>query len=135
MPTQGGQIEKQLWTYGSDDTGPPLQMDDGLRDMDGNVIDLTDAEKVLFSMGWSSPNHTNMPTQKIVDRGEGEIVDAVNGVVLYRFQPGDLAAAGIRDFAWEIVWNDGTVQSVKSLSYWFLRVQSPPFAQRGPYQP
>ena len=136
MPTQGSTNQKQLWTYGTDDTGPPLVIADGLRDMDGNVIDLTDAEKVLLSVGWASPNHTNMPTQAIVDRGVGNVVgDPTLGVVEYDWQPGDLQAAGRYDFGWEIVWNDGTVQSTKSLAYYYIRVQSPPFAQRGPYVP
>lgn len=135
MPVQGGTFTKQLWHYGTDDTGPPLRMDDGLRDMDGNVIDLTNAEKVLLSVGWASPNHTNMPTQEIVNRGEGDIVDAVTGVVEYPWKAGELQAAGRYDFGWEIVWNDGTVQTTKALAYYYITVQSPPFAQRGPYVP
>jgi len=134
MPTQGLADRKQLWTYGTDDTGPPHRIE-GLYDMDDKLIDLTDAEKVLLSIGWSSPNHTNMPTQAIVDRGLMSVIDAATSVVEYDWQAGDLEAAGRYDFGVEIVWNDGTVQTVKSLAYWYIRVQSPPFAQRGPYVP
>lgn len=134
MPTQGLTDRKQLWTYGVDDTGPPVRIE-GLYDMDDNLIDVTDAEKVMFSMGWASPNHTNMPTQVIVNRGDMTIVDAATSVVEYPLQAGDLKQTGRFDFSVEIVWNDGTVQTVKSLAYWYMRVQMAPFAQRGPYVP
>ena len=135
MPAQGGTQTKRLWTYGKWDTAPALRMEDGLRDMDGKVIDLTDASKVLFSMGWSSSNHIIMPGQSIIDRGEGTIEDAVTGVVEYQWLEDDLKQEGNFDFQWEIVWNDGTVQTTKSLSYDFIRVQSPPFASRKAYTP
>lgn len=134
MPTQGLTDQKSLWTYGTHDTAPAHRIE-GLYDMDGKLIDLTDAEKVLLSIGWASPNHTNMPTQAIVDRGEMTIVDAATSVVEYDWQVNDLEAAGRYDFGVEIIWNDGTVQTVKSLAYWYISVQSPPFAGRGNYTP
>ena len=138
MPAQGGTTTKQLWKYGTDDTGPPLRVE-GLYDMDDNLIDLSNegnpVDKVLVSIGWSSPNHTNMPTQAIVNRGEMNVIDPVNSVVEYPWVAGDLKSAGRYDFGVEIVWQDGTVQTVKALAYWYINVQSPPFANRGPYIP
>lgn len=132
MPTQGNSTT-ELYTYGVHDTGPPLVYT--MRDRDKNVIDLTDAQKVMLSVGHTSYDHHYIPTQEIVDRQDGVIVDAVNGVVEYHWQTGDLKAVGRYDFGWEIVWNDGSVQTVRSLSYDHIKVQAAPFANRGAYTP
>ncbi len=133
MPTQGGIDQKKLWKYGVNDTGPPLTKQ--LFDMDGFVIDLTLADKVLLSVGWRSYDHFFHPTQAIVDRGVGSVIDAFNGMVQYDWQPGDLRSVGQYDFSWEIVWLDGTVQTTLPLAYDYISVQAAPFAGRKAYTP
>jgi hypothetical protein len=130
MPTQSSSVSR-LYTYGQYDTGPPL--DYQLKDRQGNIVDLTDAQAVFFEMGWTSFDHYWNPTQAKVKNGPCVIdpngLGLDQGWVRYPWQPGDLDANGTFDFIFRVKFNDGTVQTIRSLAYDHVSVQIGPYAQ------
>lgn len=130
MPTQGN-VTQRLKTYGKFDTGPPL--DYQLKDREGAAVDLTDAVSVWFEMGHTSFDHYWNPTQAKVSNGvcviDPNTLGLELGWVQYPWQEDDLNAEGTYDYIFRIKYSDDTVQSVRSLSYDHIKVQSGPYAQ------
>ncbi len=130
MPTQSSSVSR-LYTYGKHDTGPPL--DYQLKNRQGEIVDLSDAQAVFFEMGWTSFDHYWNPTQAKIRNGPC-IIDPNNlgldqGWVRYAWQANDLDAEGTFDFVFRIKYNDGTVQTIRSLAYDHVKVQTGPYAQ------
>lgn len=125
MPTQSSEVSR-LYTYGVFDTGPPINYI--MKDRDGTIIDLTDADSVYIDIGWQSYDHYWRPTQAIVVAGPCNILNAAGGEIEYPIQEGDLKAVGNYDFNFRIKWNDGTVQTVRSLSRDYIAVQAGPYS-------
>ena len=74
-------------------------------------INLTNATSVTFKMrvhgGTGAPKVTAAAT----------IVDAVNGKVQYTFTSANLDTVGTFDVEFEILWNDGGIETVPNDSY------------------
>ena len=80
-----------------------------LRDADGDAIDMTDAESVLFHCGYEGN------PDSIVVEGACTIADAENGRVRYTWTAANTAIdQGSYAGEFQITWSNGTIRTVPS---------------------
>lgn len=92
------------------DTAPPLT---AVLSSNGAPLDLTAASAVRLIIAADSGSLVLGPIS---------IDDAAGGEVSYEWSPGDTDTAGEYRVEFEIVWGDGTVQTVPSAGYGALTI-------------
>lgn len=70
----------------------------------GTPVDLTLASSVTFKL-------REIGRQDLKVNSSAVITDAVNGVVEYRWSAGDTDTAGKYHAEYQVLWNDGTVET------------------------
>jgi len=71
--------------------------------VNGEVLDLTDADSVRFQMRPALDRRLSLDAEAV-------FVTRALGAVRYDWTPGDLAIPGDYVMRWEIRWNDGSTQ-------------------------
>ena len=146
MPSQTVKQKKSIWFYGKDDTFPALA--DQLTDDEGNPVDLSSAESVHINIAHSTYDAYFSPGYVLVENGLCTIVtDPINtpgigqekvdkfgadGWVTWLPQPEDLDVVGHFSFVFLVKWGTDLYSTHKSLSYHFIKVQAPPYANSIP---
>jgi hypothetical protein len=74
-----------------------------------NPIDLTNATSVTFKM-------REMGSSTLKVDAAAVITDAVNGECEYRWVSGDTDSSGTYWAEWQVLWNDGDVQTFPTIS-------------------
>lgn len=74
------------------------------------VVDLTNATSVTFKMRQHGSNVLKVDAAAVV-------TDAVNGEVEYRWVSGDTDSSGDYYAEWQVLWNDGDLETFPTLTY------------------
>ena len=119
MPAQVVGATSKTAFYVEGDTAPALRRQ--LLDGNQDPINLDDAESVVINIAWSNPkgSYYRSPRNWIVLDGPCIVEDQNDSEGWVRWNPaeGDLTPPGSFAYQFAITWNNGTYQTVSSVTY------------------